>query len=70
MKHLMILLAHLRSVNRCELKYKKALRHVHHGFHSSYLGWYVIDWHIPVSVIALPLLILALASWLFHLELD
>lgn len=70
MKRLTDMLAHLRSINRCELQHKKALKHVNHGLHTAYLGWYVLDWHLPLSVICLPLLVLALASWLFHLELE
>lgn len=70
MKRLIEIWHHLRAINACEMKHKKAMRHANHAFHSAYLGWYVIDWHLPMSVIVLPLFVLTLASWLLHLELE
>lgn len=70
MNSLRTMFEHLRARHRCELQHKKVLKHVNHGFHTAYLGWYVIDWHLPVSVICLPLLAIAVLSWLFHLELE
>ena len=66
MRKLRELLQHLRAANQCDLKHKRALRHVHHGCHSAYLLYYVVDWHLPVSPFCGVLLIFALTSWAFH----
>jgi hypothetical protein len=68
MRKLAEILAHLRSAHRCDLRHRKALRHVHHGCHSAYLGYYVLDWHMPVSPVCAVLLAFALMSWFFHWE--
>lgn len=60
----------LRHLSLAEPKHKKVMRHAQHAFHASYLSYYVWDWHLPISVITLALLVLALASWVFHLELE
>lgn len=71
MKRLTDLIASLRSINACELRHKKAMRHVHHAAHSGYFGWYVFDWHAPLSIFCVVLLAAALASWIApHLELE
>lgn len=63
MNSLRNILAHLRVHHRCEMRHKKALRHAHHALHTSYLSAYVWEWHMPVSLLCLGLLILAIASW-------
>lgn len=63
MKRLSEIIESLRVHHHAQPKHAKALRHAHHGFHTAYLGWYVLDWHLPVSMIVLPLLLMAIASW-------
>lgn len=63
MKRLTEIIESLRVHHVAAPKHAKALRHVHHGFHAAYLGCYVAEWHMPLSLMALALLVLALASW-------
>lgn len=68
LKRLIAALTPLKKLPPCPVK--RAARHAHHGFHTAYLWYYVLDWHLPVSGIVLPLAVWAVVSWIFpHLEL-
>lgn len=69
MRRLTDLINSLRYQPSCPIK--RAVRHAHHGFHNAYLWYYVLDWHLPVSGIVLPLAVIALVSWILpHIELE
>lgn len=63
MKTIRELLQSIRVLHDAQPAHKKVLRHVEHGFHSAYLGWYVIEWHTPVSIFCAVLFLFAVGSW-------